>query len=101
VLQFLLANPQLLTLEDKNLLLRQLYKELTGAAPHHRHLTRPRREVERELMRHLGHDDPRVPVPPAGGAVPAQDWPTAEEQARRLLLRNLIRQGYLRNATLG
>jgi hypothetical protein len=74
----------LLTLDDKNLAMRKLHKEITGAEPTSRNLTRSRRETELELMRHLGHGDPARPVPKDGNA----------------MLRDLIRDGYIKSARL-
>jgi hypothetical protein len=83
-LGFLLRNPVLMSLEEKNIHLRKYYKELTGAEPSSKNLTRRHHEVERELMRHLGHDDPEQPVPKDANPV----------------LRRLIRDGYIKSAKL-
>jgi hypothetical protein len=84
VLGFLLRNPVLICLEEKNIHLRKVYKDITGAEPSPKNLLRPRHEVERELMRHLGHDDPGRPVPKDADPV----------------LRGLIRDGYIKSAKL-
>jgi hypothetical protein len=84
VIAFLLKNPLFLNLEDKNLLLRRYYKEITDAPPSARILTRPRGQIELELMRHLGHDDPARPVP---------------KDANPVLL-GLIRDGYIKGAII-
>jgi hypothetical protein len=84
VLGFLLRNPRLICLDDKNFHLRKLYKEITAAKPNPNNLLRRRNEVERELMRYLGHDDPGRPVPKDADPV----------------LRGLIRDGYIKSAKL-
>jgi hypothetical protein len=84
VIGFLLRNPLLFCLEDKNICLRRLHKEITGAEPSPKNLKRSRRETELELMLHLGHDDPCRPVP---------------KDANPMLL-GLIRDGYIKSAKL-
>jgi hypothetical protein len=84
ILGYLLTHPTLLCLEDKNLQLRRIYWEITGAPASSIILTRSRGMIERDLMRHLGHDDPDRPVPRDANPV----------------LRGLIRDGYIKSAKL-
>jgi hypothetical protein len=97
VLDFLLANPTLLSLQDNNFVLRELHQRMTGADPSPKNLRRSRTQTEHELMRHLGHDDPSQPVP--DGFIAGQEPPT-EQQARNFVLRALAREGYLKSARL-
>ena len=94
VLAFLLRNPVILALEDNNLSLRQLHKEMTGAEPRAMNLLRSRRETEVAVMQHLGHDDPSSPVL-ADGYVAGQGRPT-NEQAKTFVLRALVREGFIK-----
>jgi hypothetical protein len=84
VLGFLVRTPVLMCLEDKNIYLRKIHQDFTGAEPSLNNILCPRRDVERELMRHLGHDDPDRPVPKDANPV----------------LRSLIRDGYIKSARL-
>jgi hypothetical protein len=98
VIEFLLKNPYLLCLADDNYGLRDLHQRLTDGPTDSRILTRPRHAVERELMQHLGHEDPQQPVATDGfiaGGVPPK-----EEQAKRFMLRALIHAGYIRSGSL-
>jgi mannitol/fructose-specific phosphotransferase system IIA component len=95
VLDFLIASPHLLTLEDNNYVLRELHQRMTGADPSPENLRRTRRQTEHELMRHLGHGDQSQPVP--DGFIAGQEPPT-EQQARNFVLRALAREGYLKSA---
>ena len=98
ILAFLLKHPVILALEDNNLSLRQLHKELTGAAPSAMNLLRSRRQTELAVMKHLGHNDPSSPVL-SDGYVAGQGQLTTE-QAKTFVLRALIREGYIKGGTL-
>lgn|SRR5487761_1055709 len=98
VIDFLLKSPALLTLADANFGLREVHQRLTNGPTNSTILTRPRHAVERDLMRHLAHDDPEQAVPSDGfvaGAAQATD-----EQAKRFVLRALIHAGYIRSGSM-
>jgi hypothetical protein len=85
VLAYLLdMSPHYLCFDDKNIFLRKLHKELTGAPASFQNLHRSRNQTELELMRHLGHDDPARPVPKDANPV----------------LVGLIRDGYIKGAKI-
>jgi hypothetical protein len=98
VINFLLRTPALLSLADHNFGLRAVHQRLTDGPTNTKMLTRSRPVVERELMRHLGHDDPQLPVP-ADGFVAGGGQPT-DEQAKRIVLRALIHAGFIRSGTV-
>jgi hypothetical protein len=98
VIDFLLSNPRFLTFADDNYGVREVHQRLTDGPTDGRFLQRARYTVERDLMQHLGHDDPQRPVP-TDGFVAGAATPT-EEQAKRLILRALIRAGFIRSGSI-
>jgi hypothetical protein len=61
---FMLQSPMQFCLADDNYRLRMAYARITGNRPAGSGLlTRYRTKVELELLRHLGHGDPLMPVP--------------------------------------
>ena len=116
VIRFLLTEPRLICLEERNLQLRQIHKILTGVKPSPKNLTRSRAQTELEVMAALGHPDGTLPVlDDSASDLPAEqrdelDWRRIEQliardgrtppRDRRALLAALIRQGYLKSAVL-
>lgn len=98
VIAFLLAHPSLLSLSEDNLGLREAHQRLTDGPTNSNLIRKPRHCVERELMAHLGHDDPGRPVPSAGPV--GGENSHGEEHARRFLLRALMHEGLIRGGTL-
>lgn len=98
VLAFLITNPVFLSLADDNFGLREVHHRLTDGPTNSTLLAKPRHAVERELMEHLGHDDPQRSVP-ADGFI-AGEAPPTEEQAKRFLLRALIHAGFVRGGSV-
>lgn len=97
-LDFLLASPKILSLADDNFRLREVHQRMTEGTTSSTLLKKQRSHVERELMRHLGHDDPSLPVPSDGFA--AGDASPNEEQTRRFVLRALMHAGYIKGGSL-
>ncbi|MBX6314769.1 MAG: hypothetical protein IRY99_17910 [Isosphaeraceae bacterium] len=97
VIDFLLRNPGVMTWSDDNYGVREVHHLVTNGPTDRQFLSRPRHAVERELMRHLGHDDPKSPVP-KDGFVAGSESPT-KAQAERFVLRALIHGGFIRGAT--
>ena len=89
----------ILALEDNNLSLRQLHKEMTGAAPSAMNLLRSRRQTELAVMQHLGHHDPSSPVL-TDGYIAGQSHPTTD-QAKTFVLRALVREGFIKGVHAG
>mgnify|MGYP002378802478 CR=1 FL=1 len=98
VITFLLAHPSFLSLSEDNLGLREAHQRLTDGPTNGNLIRKSRHRVERELMAHLGHDDPGRPVP-AAGPIGGEDS-CDEEHARRFLLRALIHAGRIRSGTM-
>ncbi len=96
VIDFLMRNPSVISWSDENFGLREVHHSLTGAPTDRQLLSRPRHAVERDLMRHLGHADPQLPVH-NDGFVAGAEAPT-KTQAERFVLRALIHGGFIRGA---
>lgn len=99
LLSVLLTHPSLITLDVTNYELRDLHQRMKGTGPTWRNLTHSRRHIEDELRSHLSHPDSDVPVPPSDYIV--GDGTPTEEQARRFVLRALMREGFIKGGTFG
>lgn len=97
VIDFLMRNPSVISWSDENVGMREIHHLLTGASTDRQLLSRPRHAVEGDLMRHLGHADPELPVN-NDGFVAGAEMPT-KIQAKRFVLRALIHGGFIRGAT--
>jgi hypothetical protein len=97
-IDFLLQRPAIMSFGDDNFGLREVHQRLTDGPTNSGLLRNPRHAVERELMRHLAHDDPKRPIP-SDSFVAGESQPT-DEQARRFVLRALIHAGFIRSGTL-
>ncbi|WP_437193660.1 hypothetical protein [Planctomicrobium sp. SH527] len=97
-LDFLLNNPKLLSLADDNFRLREIHQRLANGPSNSRLLISARHFVERDLSRHLGHNDLAQPVPSDGFAA-GMASPT-EQQAKRFLLRALMHAGYIKGGSM-
>lgn len=84
-----LRNPVLLTLSNENLMLREIYVATLRASPGVSIVTRPRRQIEQELIQTLdqGRSDSVSKIDREQGHGP---------HARNLLLRALIREGWVK-----
>lgn len=98
VLDFLMKNPYVMCLADDNFTMRDVHQRMTDGPTDTNLLRRPRHAVQRELMRHLGHDDPKAQVP-NDGFVAGQANPS-EEQAKRFVLRSLMRTGLIKGGNM-
>lgn len=90
VLSFMLREPRLFSLADDNLALRSIYAHAAGMPSSANLVRQSRKEVEHELAKALGHNDLKEPVSkvnPEAGHGP---------HARNLLLRALIREGWIK-----
>jgi hypothetical protein len=87
IVNFLIHNPQYFCLSDDNFGLREIHAKVTQAQSSPAFLIRPRKEVESELARALGHADQREPV--------AKIEASEGGYANNLLLRALIREGWV------
>lgn len=97
-LEFLLRNPAILSLADDNIGLREAHQRLINGPTDYRLFNTPRHAVERDLMQHLGHHNPRQPVPNDGFAA-GMPSPT-KEQAERFVLRALMHAGLIRGGSM-
>jgi hypothetical protein len=90
VLPFMVSNPHYFCLADDNFALREIHARVTGRPPSSTVLQTSRSQVEHELAKSLGHSDRDKPV--------AKVDPDAElgPHARNLLLRALIREGWVK-----
>lgn len=98
VINFLLQQPALMSLADDNYALREVHHHMADGPTDGQFLQRSRYRVEHDLMGHLGHDDPRTPVP-NDGFVAGQNNPT-EEQAKRFVLRALLHAGLIKGSSM-
>ncbi|MAT50216.1 MAG: hypothetical protein CMK32_03410 [Porticoccaceae bacterium] len=98
VIESLLKDPYLMCLADDNYALREVHQRMTEGPKDSRFLSRPRHRLEKELMAHFGHDDPKEPVP-NDGFVAGQANPS-EEQAKRFVLRALMHAGLIKGGSM-
>lgn len=88
---FVLKNPRYLTLADDNIHLREIVGHATGSSAA---LREPRKSVESAFAKRLGQENLNVPTPQISR--PNDPGEDMGPHARNVLLRALIREGYIK-----